>query len=152
MEDVLDGWAGTLLVVSHDRYLLERMTDRQVAMLGDGSLRDLPGGVEQYLELRRAREGRKASASAAQSAGPTGSAVRTDASPARQRDARKALDRLDRQLAQIARQEDEVHTQMVAAATDATVMTRLSGELSALHARRAALEDQWLEAAELAEP
>jgi len=146
MEDVLDGWAGTLLVVSHDRYLLERMTDRQVAMLGDGSLRDLPGGVEQYLELRRAREGRKASASAAQSAGPTGSAVRTDASPARQRDARKALDRLDRQLAQIARQEDEVHTQMVAAATDATVMTRLSGELSALHARRAALEDQWLEA------
>src|SRR5699024_9426951 len=50
---VLDGWAGTLLVVSHDRYLLERMTDRQVAMLGDGDLRDLPGGVEQYLQLRR---------------------------------------------------------------------------------------------------
>nr|MBA2695046.1 ABC-F family ATP-binding cassette domain-containing protein [Actinomycetota bacterium] len=53
MEDVLDGWAGTLLVVSHDRYLLERMTDRQVALLGDGSLRDLPGGVEQYLRLRQ---------------------------------------------------------------------------------------------------
>src|SRR5690606_8230257 len=53
MEDVLDGWAGTLIVVSHDRYLLERMTDRQVALLGDAALRDLPGGVEQYLELRR---------------------------------------------------------------------------------------------------
>ena len=52
MEDVLDGWAGTLLVVSHDRYLLERICDRQVALLGDGRVRDLPGGVAQYLELR----------------------------------------------------------------------------------------------------
>ena len=47
MEDVLDGWAGTLLVVSHDRYLLERMCDRQVALLGDGAVRDLPGGSSQ---------------------------------------------------------------------------------------------------------
>ena len=53
LEDVLDGWAGTLVVVSHDRYLLERVCDRQVALLGDGRVRDLPGGVEQYLELRR---------------------------------------------------------------------------------------------------
>ena len=49
LEDLLDGWAGTLLVVSHDRYLLERVCDRQVALLGDGRLRDLPGGVEEYL-------------------------------------------------------------------------------------------------------
>ena len=54
LEDVLDGWAGTLLVVSHDRYLLERVCDRQVALMGDGRVRDLPGGVEQYLELRHA--------------------------------------------------------------------------------------------------
>ena len=54
LEDLLDGWAGTLLVVSHDRYLLERVCDRQVALLGDGRLRDLPGGVEEYLRLRRA--------------------------------------------------------------------------------------------------
>ena len=52
LEDVLDGWAGTLLVVSHDRYLLERLCDRQVALLGDGKVRDMPGGVDQYLELR----------------------------------------------------------------------------------------------------
>jgi ATPase subunit of ABC transporter with duplicated ATPase domains len=56
LEDVLDGWAGTLLVVSHDRYLLERVCDRQVALMGDGKVRDLPGGVEQYLELRRAEQ------------------------------------------------------------------------------------------------
>ncbi len=54
LEDVLDGWAGTLVVVSHDRYLLERVCDRQVAMLGDGRIRDLPGGVEEYLALRAA--------------------------------------------------------------------------------------------------
>ena len=60
LEDVLDGWAGTLLVVSHDRYLLERVCDRQVALLGDGRLRELPGGVEQYLRAapRRTSGGR----------------------------------------------------------------------------------------------
>jgi ABC-type multidrug transport system ATPase subunit len=55
MEDLLDGWPGTLVVVSHDRYLLERVADRQVAVTGDGVLRDLPGGVEEYLALRRAQ-------------------------------------------------------------------------------------------------
>src|SRR6185295_538734 len=55
LEDLLDGWAGTLLVVSHDRYFLERVCDRTVALLGDGGLRDLPGGVDEYLALRRAR-------------------------------------------------------------------------------------------------
>ncbi len=54
LEDVLDGWAGTLVVVSHDRYLLERMTDRQLALFGDGRLRELPGGVEEYLRRLRA--------------------------------------------------------------------------------------------------
>ena len=54
LEDLLDGWAGTLVVVSHDRYLLERVCDRQLALLGDGTLRDLPGGVEEYLRRRAA--------------------------------------------------------------------------------------------------
>ena len=54
VEDVLDGWPGTLVVVSHDRYLLERVTDHQMALLGDGKLRGLPGGVDQYLDLREA--------------------------------------------------------------------------------------------------
>ncbi|MEY3561534.1 MAG: hypothetical protein RL068_686 [Actinomycetota bacterium] len=52
MEDLLDGWPGTLIVVSHDRYLLERVTDQQYALLGDGKLRHLPKGVEQFLQLR----------------------------------------------------------------------------------------------------
>ncbi|MGO1548787.1 MAG: ABC-F family ATP-binding cassette domain-containing protein [Nesterenkonia sp.] len=56
MEDLLDGWPGTLIVVSHDRYLLERVTDHQVALLGDAKLRALPGGVEQYLRIRSGKE------------------------------------------------------------------------------------------------
>ncbi|MGB7449599.1 MAG: ABC-F family ATP-binding cassette domain-containing protein [Ornithinimicrobium sp.] len=151
MEDVLDGWAGTLLVVSHDRYLLERMTDRQVAMLGDGLLRDLPGGVEQYLDLRRAMGTRATSPASSRATGAARPPGKASVRPARHRDARKAVDRLDRQLAQVTRQEDRVHADMVAAATDATVMTALSDELSALHRRREELEEQWLEAAELAD-
>ncbi len=176
MEDVLDGWAGTLLVVSHDRYLLERMTDRQMAMLGDGSLRDLPGGVEQYLELRRGasrggtgsggvgagsrdRPRPTSSASSSRSATsstPAGSASirgqQTSApSSATSRGARKAAERLERQLASIDREEQGVHDRMVAASTDAQAMVALSAELNTLHARRADLEEQWLLAAELSD-
>jgi ATPase subunit of ABC transporter with duplicated ATPase domains len=77
VEDVLDGWPGTLVVVSHDRYLLERVTDHQLALLGDGKVRALPGGVEQYLELR---ESTLASANDAGSAGQ-GGAPRESAGP-----------------------------------------------------------------------
>ena len=54
LEDLLDGWPGTLVVVSHDRYFLERVCDDVYGLLGDGQLRHLPGGVEQYLQLRAA--------------------------------------------------------------------------------------------------
>ncbi len=157
MEDVLDGWAGTLLVVSHDRYLLERMTDRQMAMLGDGSLRDLPGGVEQYLDLRRSMSSapRAATRTAKPERNPPGGKTAASATPlaiaAQTREARKAVERLDRQLATLTRRESEVHVEMVASATDASAMLRLSGDLSTLHTEKEALETQWLEAAELAE-
>ncbi len=157
LEDVLDGWAGTLIVVSHDRYLLERMTDRQVAMLGDGTLRDLPGGVEQYLQLRagmaaaapaiRPVAGRPVTSSPSASAPPARPAV----SNATAREARKALSRIERSLDKLTAAERSVHDQMAAQSTDAAAMVRLSGELSALHAEREELEAQWLEAAEQAD-
>ena len=53
-EDLLDSWPGTLIVVSHDRYLLERVTDQQYAIL-DGDLRHLPGGIDEYLRLAARR-------------------------------------------------------------------------------------------------
>ncbi len=150
MEDVLDGWAGTLLVISHDRYLLERMTDRHMAMLGDGSLRDLPGGVEQYLKLRKAMtsggfirtSAPKAPSKPSASAAPPASASAT-------REARKAVERIERQLATVTRREGVLHDKMIVAATDATAMTRLSAQLSDLHTEKETLELAWLEAAEL---
>ncbi|MFC8600406.1 ABC-F family ATP-binding cassette domain-containing protein [Isoptericola sp. NPDC057191] len=84
VEDLLDGWPGTLIVVSHDRYLLERVCDRQWALLGDGALRDLPGGVEQYLELRRGRaEGGRGTTAADASSRGVHPSPRSSGSPAR---------------------------------------------------------------------
>jgi ATPase subunit of ABC transporter with duplicated ATPase domains len=161
MEDVLDGWAGTLLVISHDRYLLERMTDRHMAMLGDGSLRDLPGGVEQYLKLRKAMTiggTTRAAVSGASARGSSGSKAPSKpavsvapASAAATREARKAVERIERQLATLTRREGVLHDKMVAAATDASAMVRLSAELSDLHTEKETLELSWLEAAALAD-
>ena len=149
MEDVLDGWAGTLIVVSHDRYLLERMTDRQVALLGDRTLRDLPGGVEQYLELRRAmpRAGRgspvgTSAAAPSSSRGPSAAEVR---------EARKILARVERTLDRLHEQEAALHEQMATAATDPDQLTRLTARLAEVHAQEEALESEWLEASEVAQ-
>ncbi|GEL94992.1 ABC-F family ATP-binding cassette domain-containing protein [Cellulomonas composti] len=160
LEDLLDGWPGTLVVVSHDRYLLERVCDRQVALLGDGALRDLPGGVEQYLDLRRASSGAfvvggapvpdETASPGAGPAAPSTSAVPA-ASAADVRAARKEVARIERRLSRIAEQEARLHEQLAAQATDHTAVLRLDADLRALADERASLEESWLEAAELAE-
>ena len=93
MEDLLDTFPGTLVVVSHDRYLLERVTDHQVALPGDGSLRDLPGGVEQYLAMRREAAATPAAPDGARSGKGEG-----DAPAARRRRAAKNLARIERRM------------------------------------------------------
>jgi ATP-binding cassette subfamily F protein uup len=150
MEDVLDGWAGTLLVVSHDRYLLERMCDRQVALLGDGAVRELPGGVEQYLDLRRAAH---VAASTAASGGSRGSmspaaAGRSGPSAAELREAKKDLIRIERQLSKLSAQEDRIHLQMAAKAADHTAVIGLNDKLRAIVDERETLELEWLSVAE----
>ena len=150
MEDVLDGWAGTLLVVSHDRYLLERMCDRQVALLGDGAVRDLPGGVEQYLDLRHAA---RVAAAAAASGGARGSASpaaagRSGPSAAELREAKKDLIRIERQLSRISAQEDRIHLEMAAKAADHTAVIGLNDKLRAIVDERETLELEWLSVAE----
>ncbi|AEI11106.1 ABC-F family ATP-binding cassette domain-containing protein [Cellulomonas gilvus] len=149
LEDLLDGWPGTLIVVSHDRYLLERVCDRQVALLGDGALRDLPGGVEEYLTLRRA--GLAASSSATPDPAVSSSAApETPAlSAADARAARKEVARIERRLAKIAELEAALHVALAAQATDHEAVQRLDAELRALAAERDELESAWLEAATL---
>ncbi|MFN8078152.1 MAG: ABC-F family ATP-binding cassette domain-containing protein [Kineosporiaceae bacterium] len=155
IEDTLDSWPGTLVVVSHDRYLLERVTDHQLALLGDGALRDLPGGVEQYLELRSAatappsRAERAATVAAATATRGTSSGAPA-VDPAAQRAARKDMARIERQLSRLSGQEEKLHAQMAEQAGDHTALMSLDATLRALHAERAALEEEWLTAAELA--
>ncbi len=154
LEDVLDGWAGTLIVVSHDRYLLERVCDHQLALLGDGRLRDLPGGVDQYLRLRAATPRQPSRMPLSEPSGirplsdGAGSAT-PSASPAELREARKAMARIEKQLSRLADREARLHDDMVSAATDPTALAELSTRLRAVVDEREALELEWLEAAEL---
>ena len=87
LEDLLDGWVGSLVVVSHDRYVLERVCDRMVGLLGDGAVRDLPGGVDEYLRLRPRPRGRRRRARRARGPG-RGRGPRPPTPPARGRRAR----------------------------------------------------------------
>ena len=145
MEDVLDGWAGTLVVVSHDRYLLERMCNRQVALLGDGAIRQLTGGVDQYLELRAAAAAAPRPATALSSA-PTPAA--RGRSAAEVRELKKTVARLEKALARNSEREQRLHDQLLAAATDHVKAAELDAQLREVHAEREAFESEWLEAAE----
>ncbi len=149
LEDLLDGWPGTLIVVSHDRYLLERVCDRQVALLGDGQIRDLPGGVEQYLDLRAAALNPPPATTPAT---PAAASVPTTApaSAADVRAARKEVARIERRLAKIAELEAGLHDKMAAAAADHTAILELDAQLRALSDEKDALEDAWLTAADQA--
>jgi ABC transport system ATP-binding/permease protein len=139
IEDYLDTWPGTLIVVSHDRWFLERTCDVQYALLGDGSCVLLPGGVEEYLSRRRQVE------AAAKSSQPA--AVKTtDAAADRQ--ARKDLARVESQLAKSAVQVAKLHEKLAQYASDYPKLAALGEELSATEARQSELEGQWLELAE----
>ncbi len=151
VEDLLDGWPGTLVVVSHDRYLLERVCDRQVALLGDGRVRDLPGGVEEYLELReRALAERPSGGAPAPATADAAAPAAPVASAAEVRTARKEVQRIERRLERIAALEADLHTRMAEQSTDHTAVLALDTELRALAAEREELEAAWLEAAEIA--
>jgi ABC transport system ATP-binding/permease protein len=158
LEDVLDGWAGTLVVVSHDRYLLERACDHQLALLGDGRLRDLPGGVEEYLRLRAAALTASSSAttSAARAASqtqrdgiPAGSSSAPTANPAEVREARKTMARIEKQLSRLQDREERLHGEMAERATDPAALADLNEKLQAVVSEREELELEWLEAAEV---
>ncbi len=154
IEDTLDSWPGTLIVVSHDRYLLERITDRQVALLGDGRITDLPSGISQYLQLRRAQA--QAAERVAQqpvSSGtgdPDGPGAPGSAADARA--ARKTMQRVERQLSRLSSEEEQLHIEMAERATDHSMILALDERLRALTAQKEALEEEWLAAAEQVSP
>ncbi len=142
LEDVLDGWAGTLVVVSHDRYFLERVCDRVVGLLGDGRVRDLPGGVEEYLRLRHAAE------PTGPLSGPPTAAAAPASAAADQRARRKDLARVERRLARLADEAARLHAELAARATDHLAVQALDEQLRAVGDETAALEEEWLVLAE----
>jgi ATPase subunit of ABC transporter with duplicated ATPase domains len=133
LEDLLDSWPGTLVVASHDRYLLERVCDRMIGMFGDGTLRDLPGGVDEYLSLLPSSD-----------AAP--SAART--AKADSRAAQKELVRLERLVDRLTQREEKLHAKLAEHATDYEKVGALDQELREVRAEREAAEEAWLLAAE----
>ena len=144
LEDLLDGWPGTLIVVTHDRYFAERVCDDVFALMGDGGLRHLPGGVDQYLELRAEATAVPATSSSERSPRRPGAP-----SPgAQRRAAQKELARVERELERAERRDAELQAEMVAAATDAARLDELTRELGAVASDRERLEASWLELSE----
>ena len=141
IEDYLDTWPGTLIVVSHDRYFLERVTDASWALLGDGSCVLLPGGVEEYLERRRGTKNTSPTP-----APPAEDRPRSGAAVERAR--KKELARLESQLSKVESEIERIHDAMAASATDFERLAVLDTDLRAACTRKNELEEAWLLAAE----
>ena len=143
LEDLLDSWPGTLLVVSHDRYLIERVTDQQYA-IENGTLRHLPGGVDEYLRRRATmRDAAPPESAAAPASAPDG------LSGADRRAAEKEFGAIDRQLAKLADRIAAKHDELAAHdQSDYAGVGRLTADLQALESELAALEERWLEVGE----
>jgi ABC transport system ATP-binding/permease protein len=141
LEDLLDSWPGTMIVASHDRYLVERVTDTAYGMFGDGRLVHLPGGVEEYL---------------ARAAAPASPPVTTAPPPSRDdgmsaaelRGARKDLARLERQLARLEERIVALNESLAEHGSDYDKIMELDARLKAAQTERAQVEEAWLELAE----
>ena len=148
LEDLLDHWPGTLVVVSHDRYFVERVADNVYALDALGGIRHLPGGIDQYLvEVRQpavptGTSGPVPSSGAAPAGAPKGAQIRQ---------ARKDLQRLERELERLSAREQQLHEAMAQSATDHQQLGALTAELGALSAQRELTESSWLETAALLE-
>ena len=169
MEDLLDTWPGPLLVVSHDRYLLERITDTQYAVL-DGTVRHVPGGVEQYLTLRAASEeaaagsassratgagssGAAGSGSGAGGAGPSGSggssAGAAALSGAEAHAAQKELGAIERRMQKLEKQTESLHAKLAGHdQSDYQGLQEITAQLQEVERENEELEERWLELSE----
>ncbi|MEV4870223.1 ABC-F family ATP-binding cassette domain-containing protein [Streptomyces syringium] len=145
LEDLLDGWPGSMVVISHDRYFIERTTDKVFALLGDAALRMLPRGLDEYLERRQ---------QVIDASVPAVAAAVTEAAAVKQksagdaRAAKKELQKIERRLDRISEQEGKLHAQIAEQATDFERVAKLDAELRELAGERDELEMRWLELAD----
>ena len=141
LEDLLDGYGGTLIVISHDRYFLERVCDRFVGLLGDKNVRDLPRGVDEYLELRH------------ESLQPDVSAPKEKktSSAAEERQLKKDRVRLERQMEKADSRITELEGEQEGASFDADRLNEITNELAQLRGEKNRLEEEWLQVTVLLE-
>jgi ATPase subunit of ABC transporter with duplicated ATPase domains len=157
IEDLLDSWPGTLVVVSHDRYLLERVTDQQYAVLG-GRLRHLPGGVDEYLRIAAhaaaptgSQDAGRATVASVTAAAPASTAPSAPTlSGAERRTLEKELSALERRIAKVQGQVDALHVQLAEHdASDYSGIAALHEQVRGFEAELESAEERWLELGEL---
>jgi ATP-binding cassette subfamily F protein uup len=141
LEDLLDGYGGTLIVISHDRYFLERVCDRFVGLLGDKNVRDLPRGVDEYLELRH--EALQPDVSAPKE--------KKTSSAAEERQLKKDKVRLERQMEKADSRILELEGEQEGASFDARRLNEITNELTDLRSEKNRLEEEWLQVTVLLE-
>jgi ATP-binding cassette subfamily F protein uup len=146
LEDLLDGWPGTLVVVSHDRYFVERVCDNVHALTDAGGIVHLPGGIAQYLEQRNNPPDQTQLDSPQQHRVPPGAQIRAARKDAQR--SQRELRRLERAIEQLVARETMLNEQMAASATDHARLAELQSELEHLVAERGQLETSWLETSE----
>jgi len=139
LEDLLDSFAGTLLVISHDRYFLERVCDRFVGLTGDKAIRDLPRGIDEYLELRFAR------LNSSQSTGKKSSEAKQKLSIVEEKALKKEIARIEKQMERRLERIEAIKQELDTHSTDYTKLAELNAELENLQSEHAALEEEWLE-------
>jgi ATP-binding cassette subfamily F protein uup len=136
LEDLLDSFGGTLLVISHDRYFLERVCDRFVGLLGDSKLRDLPRGIDEYLKLRT---------SSIETSGSVTTKVKTS-NIAKIKEVRKEIAKYERQIAKLETQIIELESQQSELAFDHEKLGQNMEELAKLSQEKSEIEESWLQA------
>lgn len=135
LEDLLDSFGGTLIVISHDRYFLERVCDRFVGLLGDGELRDLPRGIDQYLEQRSAVLNKPIEVIKEKGI----------SSAAEQRQLKKDLARVEKQVQKSKEKVEELERSLEAVASKPEELLRISAELAEQRNELNTREEEWLE-------
>ena len=157
LETLLDNWAGTLVVISHDRYLIERLCDSTWALFGDGELTNLPGGIEQYLQLRAEQAKADGTDENSMNLGGQGGDVEkaekkesSGLSAQEDRELRKQMNAAERKMAKLAEKIAGLEDEMAAAAEamDHEKLAELNETLQAANDEHEELEMEWLEAAE----
>ncbi|QRP60530.1 ABC-F family ATP-binding cassette domain-containing protein [Corynebacterium minutissimum] len=172
LESLLDSWPGTMVVISHDRYLIERIADNTYALFGDGKLTNLPGGIEEYLRRRQQMEaaasrgvidlGEKSSTAGSDTGGAsTDTTVSENAAPVKrlssqeERELTKKMNALERKMAKLDEKTSQLNQHMADAAEkmasgegDSAELSRLDSDLKAVAAEREELEMEWLELGE----